>query len=57
MFCIKTSVLISSSVKCFRNIFVAEAYLGTCQTSEMKLFYENTQQVLAVNYYRKKAQS
>ena len=44
-------------MKYFRNIFVAEAYLGTCQTSEMIFFSENTQQVLAVNYFRKKAQS
>ena len=29
----------------------AEAYRGPCQTSNMKLFYENKQPLKAVNYF------
>ena len=29
----------------------AEAYQGPCQTSKMKLFYENKQPLKAVNYF------
>ena len=37
-----------------KSIGLTETYLEPCQTSTMKLLYENSYRLLAINYFRKK---